>query len=176
VRSGNPVPFVLFIFRPRISNCVVLRRCDAILAAVGTALPPAIEAVLSLPCPRPPRCVPDVRDLNNVAAHAIENFVRIADHELTRTSGSSVLYPLYGYSHSSFTASRMLAITFRAPLGERSCRYAKILSQSAKASGVNRTLMGRGVCLLLPQLHQQQTLPDRLAPIPYALRRAPDRS
>ena len=36
---------------------------------------------LSLPFPRPPRCVADVRDLNHVVTHSIKNFVGITDKE-----------------------------------------------------------------------------------------------
>src|SRR3989338_11436912 len=70
----------------------------------------------------------------------------------------------------------MLAITLRAPPRERSRKYSKILSRSAKASGVYRSLIDRGVCPLLPRLHQIQILPGRLVPAPCVPRYAPHRS
>ena len=40
-----------------------------------------MELSIALLCPRPPRRVPDVHDLNDVLAYAIKYFVRKADEE-----------------------------------------------------------------------------------------------
>ena len=82
----------------------------------------------------------------------------------TRTPESSVRYPLCGWSASCATASRILARTLRAPLGERSRRYSKILSRSAKASEVYRTLIDRGAYPLPQPLHRTRTRRDQLEP------------
>ena len=54
-----------------------------------------MELSIALLCPRPPRRVPDVHDLNDVLAYAIKYFVRIADEEfhLHREQGPSVPLP-----------------------------------------------------------------------------------
>jgi hypothetical protein len=66
--------------------------------------------------------MPYVDDFHPVLANAIKDLVGIPPTNFTRIFAFSVLQPLYGCSPTCATASRKLAITFRAPPGERATK------------------------------------------------------